>query len=237
MPAGRFAPVSDPSSRQFEGAPLSRLGGDTLLRRAAACGVPKSLGDEQQLRLVLAALLTLSDSGEALPPGCFSELREEAKGLLLLAARRDRHISDDVCEALNVLNKPQVVEKYKALGNRWTIPEASRDGPSAVERARKELDSESTASTREWLRSLADTLEAPAETRPWYTSRPVQIVLALSALFLLAHIVLLVRVLQKVHVADNQVLLYPIAGLSASAVVGVFALCIHRMSEPSSKRE
>lgn len=155
--------------------------------------------------------------------------------MLLLAARRDGGLSADTAAALNVLNQPQVVEKYKLLGNRWTIPEASRDMPSAVERAREELDHGSTLSTQEWLHGLADTLEAPTEERPWYTSKPVLFVLMLTALFILGHAALLVRVLLKVHNADNRVLLYPIAGLSASAVVGGFAVVIHRMSEPPKR--
>ena len=37
---------------------------------------------------------------------------------------------------------------------------------------------------------------------------------------------------KQVHAADSRVLLYPIAGLSASAIVGAFAIFVHRMSEP-----
>lgn len=71
--------------------------------------------------------------------------------------------------------------------------------PSAVERARQELDHGSSLSTQEWLRGLADTLEAPANERPWWTSKPVLLVLMLSALFVLGHAALLVRVLFKVR--------------------------------------
>ena len=39
----------------------------------------------------------------------------------------------------------------------------------------------------------------------------------------------------QVHTADSRVLLYPLAGLSASAVVGGFAIAIHRMSEPPKR--
>ena len=39
----------------------------------------------------------------------------------------------------------------------------------------------------------------------------------------------------QVHLADNRVLLYPLAGLSASAVVGAFAIGIHKMSEPPKR--
>ena len=59
--------------------------------------------------------------------------------------------------------------------------------------------------------------------------------LFLAALFILVHIVLLVRVLHKVHIADSNALLYPIAGLSISALVGAFAIGINSLSEPKKK--
>ena len=62
------------------------------------------------------------------------------------------------------------------------------------------------------------------------------LVLALTALFVVGHVVLLVRVLMKVHNADSSVLILPIAGLSASALVGAFAMGVNKLSEPSKKR-
>jgi hypothetical protein len=38
-----------------------------------------------------------------------------------------------------------------------------------------------------------------------------------------------------VHNLDNRVLLYPLAGLSVSALVGVFAVAIHKVSEPPKR--
>jgi len=229
----RSLSASEVAAVALDGAPLSTLSGEALLAHAHACGLPP-LGDDAQTRLVLAALASGTGSS-SIASDCWSEMRDEARGMLLLAASRDGVLSADTAAALNVLNQPQVVEKYKVLGNRWTVPETSRDMPSAVERARQELDHGSSLSTQEWLRGLADTLEAPANERPWWTSKPVLLVLMLSALFVLGHAALLVRVLFKVHSADNRVLLYPLAGLSASAVVGAFAVAVHRMSEPPKR--
>ena len=77
-----------------------------------------------------------SSSDGSLPPDAWRDLREEAKGLLLLSLRRDGQLSTTAAAALSVLNKPQVVEKYKLLGNRWTITEDKRDAPSAIELTR-----------------------------------------------------------------------------------------------------
>ena len=129
--------------------------------------------------------------------------------MLLLSLRRDGQLSTTAAAALSVLNKPQVVEKYKLLGNRWTITEDKRDAPSAIELARKELGGESSLSTGQWLRQLADALDEPAEERPWYKSKVVLAIVSLAAFFVGFHVLLLVRVLQKVHIADNRVLLYP----------------------------
>ena len=225
----------------LDGAPLSALTGEPLLKRARACGLPKSLlerGDESQLRLVLGVLLQSnreqSSSGTGwLPLNIWAEVREEAAGLLLLSLRRDKRLSAAIAEALNVINKPQVVETYTAKGNRWTIAEACRD--PAVVKARKELGGDGPGSTGEWLRSLADVLDAPVDERPWYTSKMVLFVLSLAALFVLIHVLLLVRVLFKVHAVDSSVLLYPIVGLSASAIVGGFAVGVHKLSDTSKK--
>ena len=241
--------ASDVDGMILDGKPLSSLSADVLHARAKLCGLPR-VGDEQQLRLLFGALLSFasaqrsaaggggsSSSDGTLPPGTWSELREEAKGLLLLSLRREGKVSAATAEALNVLNKPQVVEKYKLLGNRWTIPEEKRDAPSAIDLARAELGGESKLSTGQWLRSLADALEEPMEERPWYTSKAVLVIVAMATTFVLVHVLLLARVLMKVHVADNRVLLYPIAGLSASAVVGAFAIGVHKLSEPPPAKQ
>ena len=186
-------------------------------------------------RLLLAAPSARTATREP-PREAYLDVREEARGLLLHALRREGQISTATADALNVLNQPEVVEKYTARGNRWTMSEASREAPSAVERARKELGAESAQSTKEWLRTLADALEAPPTDRPWYASTMVWFVLALAALFVLVHALLLARVLTKVHAADANVLLYPLYGLSASAAVGAFAIGVHKLSEPKEKQ-
>ena len=102
------------------------------------------------------------------------------------------------------------------------------------ELARKELGGESSLSTGQWLRQLADALDEPAEERPWYKSKVVLAIVSLAAFFVGFHVLLLVRVLQKVHIADNRVLLYPIAGLGTAGVVGAFAIGVHKLSGPDT---
>ena len=230
----RFAPIGadELATISLDGIAVDQLSGEALNARASALGLP-TLGDELQTRLLIGTL-SVATNGE-LHKGTWLEVRSEARGLLLLALRREGCVSPRTVEALTVLNKPPVVEKYRTLGNRWTIPEASRDADSAVERARKELDGGNAVSTSEWLRGLADALEEPADERPWWSSKVVLAVLSLAALFVMAHVALLVRVLFKVHARDTSVLFLPIVGLSASALVGTFAIGIHRMSEPAKK--
>ena len=186
----------------FDGVPLSQLSGDALLQKARHVGLPRALSDEQQMRIVLASLLQSSGSSAGvtattLPKATWGELREEAAGLLLLSVRREGCITSSTAAALNVLAKPQVVEKYTTKGNRWTIAEACRD-PS-VEQAREELGGSGPGSNGEWLRSLGDALDEPIDERPWYTSKVVLAVLSLAFLFVGVHVLLLVRVLMKVR--------------------------------------
>ena len=223
---------------ELDGRTVTQLSGDALAAQTKRLGLP-TLGDEQQQRMLLGALITAasaSDGGGSLHMGTWNEVRDEARGLLLLGIRREGCVSASTAEATTMLNKPAVVEKYKTLGNRWTMSEAARDvHPTAVERAREALGGDSSVSTGEWLQGLADTLDAPVEQRPWWTSKPVLFVLALTVLFILVHLVLLVRVLLKVHAADNSVLLLPVAGLSASVVVGAFAIGVHVMTGSGAK--
>ena len=270
--AGRpnFAPLTleQCNNLVLDDAPLGSCAVDDLQKRASACGI--KLGDETQLRLLIGSLLAAT--GGSFGAHVWSEVRDEARGLLLLAIRREGRVSESTAEALNVLNKPAVVEKYRALGNRWTISEASREAPSAIERARKELGDDGSLNTGEWLRALADSLEAVDEPRPFWASTLVLFVVSLTAIFILVHVALLVRVLFKaccctislrllvahsgtrracgdtshvatallnavrckrvqVHDADQRVLLYPFVGLSASALVGGFALFVNKLSE------
>ena len=81
----------------------------------------------------------------------------------------------------------------------------------------------------EWLGSLADVLDEPANTRLWYRSKMVLGVLALAAFFILLHVALLYKTLSKIHATDNTLLLLPVVGLSASAGVALFALAINQL--------
>ena len=85
--------------------------------------------------------------------------------------------------------------------------------------------------TREARRRLAkENVCIPGPTRPWYRSKAVMGVLVVAALFVVVHLFLLVRVLAKVHKADNSILLLPVVGLSASALVAALALGVNKLS-------
>ena len=228
----RFVAVTskDAASLSLDGVALGKLNGDALSARASILGIPR-LSDDLKTQLLIGVMIAATEG--KLHKGTFSELRDEARGLLLLSIRREGQLSANSAEAVNVLNKGAVVEKYRRLGNRWTMaPEAKDD---AVEKARKELGGPDVPNTAEWLRELADALDEPVEERPFWKSKAVLFVLFLAGLFILVHVVLLVRVLHKVHVADSNVLFYPIAGLSVSALVGAFAIGVNTLSEPKKK--
>ena len=55
-------------------------------------------------------------------------------------------------------------------------------------------------------------------------------VLGTAACFVVIHVLLLVRVLAKVHRADSNVLLLPVIGLSASAAVAALAVGVNKLS-------
>ena len=61
----------------------------------------------------------------------------------------------------------------------------------------------------------------------------------ITTLFVAAHVLLLARVLSRVHNFDAQILLLPFLGLSASAIVAAFAVGVNRLSDPakSEKRD
>ena len=62
-------------------------------------------------------------------------------------------------------------------------------------------------------------------------------IITLAAIFVLGHVALLLRVLAKVHVADPMVLMYPIAGLSASALVGAVAVGVNALADAPRRRQ
>ena len=180
------------------------------------------------MRMLFAALLAASAGGGRTL--AFESLSDECAGLLLHAIRREGLVSAHTAEALNVLGKPQVVERYRSYGNKWTLP-AEQPDPSELARARASLDPKSdAASMGEWLRTLSDALEAPVNARPWYRSKAVLAILVLAAIFVLVHVLLLFKTLSKIHTMDSTLLLLPVAGLSASAMVALFAVVINQIS-------
>ena len=106
--------------------------------------------------MIFAALLSATGQSK---PLAWETLSEECAGLLLHAVQREGFLSSGTAEALNVLSKPQVVERYRAYGNKWTLPKEQSD-PAELERVRASLGAGSEASSMgEWLSSLADALE------------------------------------------------------------------------------
>ena len=227
-----FRPVAvqDLSKYSLDGEPLGTLALPALLEAAKRHRLPAStLEQEGTMRMLFAALLAASGGGGGRTLA-FESLSDECAGLLLHAIRREGLVSAHTAEALNVLGKPQVVERYRSYGNKWTLPTEQPD-PSELARARARLDPKSdAASMGEWLRTLSDALEAPVNARPWYRSKAVLAILALAALFVLVHALLLFKTLSKIHTMDSTLLLLPVAGLSASAMVALFAVVINKIS-------
>ena len=75
-------------------------------------------------------------------------------------------------------------------------------------------------------------LEEPLTTspRPLYKSKLAVGVIMATLGFVILHVVLLLRVLTKVHGLDPRVLWLPVYSLSASCLVAVFAFGIHKMT-------
>ena len=234
----KFAAVDSSSlaSYSLNGVPLPQLHDSALKEWANAQGLPVLA--EEHTRMVLCALLAASESSAT--EGPWRSLREEARGLLVLAVKREGCISATSVAALDLLNKPQIVERYKTYGNRWTINEKSKDlrdrgaaeGRAELTRAREALGDGGSEQLGDWLRSLANVLdEEPVDARPWYLSKPVLVILVITAAFIFAHIVLFVRILHKVHTVDSTALRYPLMGLGASSLVGGIAVGISKLSD------
>ena len=227
----------------LDGVALSQLDLAALRSWTKAQGIPDL--PEAHARMVLCALgLALGTSSVGGSQPLWKGMREETRGLMVLAIRREGYISTATAAALNLLNKPQVVEKYKMYGNRWTTPEAAREtlrertaaaeGREELARAREALGAGGSQPLGEWLRSLGDVLDEEPNPRPWYMSKTVLIILSIAALFVFVHVVLLMRVLQKIHTADSSVLMMPMIGLGASAAVGGLAVGLNKLSELSA---
>lgn len=227
-----FKPVAVQDLCKFEldDEPLEKMALPALREAATRHRLPAStLEQEAVMRMLFAALLAASAAGGGRTLA-FETLSDECAGLLLHAIRREGLVSAHTAEALNVLGKPQVVERYRSYGNKWTLPTEHPD-PSELARVRASLDPKSdAASMGEWLRTLSDALEAPVNARPWYRSKAVLAIIALAALFVLVHVLLLIKTLRKIHTVDSTLLLLPVAGLSASAMVALFAVVINKIS-------
>lgn len=230
----KLVSVSDLSLFQIGGTPIPQCSPEVVAKRARACGVPGST-DSELLPMLIAALMAAAghrDDSKAVTS--WRDLTEEARALLILSLRREGCVSTTTADTVNLLCKPQVVERYKTLGNRWTIPESSRDHRDELDRARAAV---LTSSGDASLRALGGALEEPVVERPWYSSKVVLVIVGIAALFVLVHVALLLRVLGKVHSTDNQVLMLPVVGLSASALVGAFAIGVNRLTSSPPKRK
>ena len=124
-------------------------------------------------------------------------------------------------------------------GNLWTINEESQDlrdrgameGRLELTRAREALGCGDSEKLGDWLRSLADELDEDVTQRPRWYSKPVLLILLISAAFIFGHIVLLMRVLQKVHTLDSSVPRYPLMGLGVLSLAGGIAIGISKLSD------
>ena len=233
--------VSSLPNYSFDGVPLPELSTAVLQQWASSQGLPTL--SEPHIRMVLCALLVASGSG-SVSNSAWRSLREQAAGLLILAIRRDGCLTSATVAALNLLNKAEVVERYKTHGNKWTMQpnpglraRGDADARAELERARCALGGKDSEKLGDWLRSLADVLdEEPASSRPWYMSKFVLIILLVVVAFISVHVLLLARVLQKVHVVDSSVLRYPLMGLGASSLVGGIAVGISKLSDISAPK-
>eukprot|EP00308_Calcidiscus_leptoporus_P009452 CAMPEP_0119366762 /NCGR_PEP_ID=MMETSP1334-20130426/13591_1 /TAXON_ID=127549 /ORGANISM="Calcidiscus leptoporus, Strain RCC1130" /LENGTH=238 /DNA_ID=CAMNT_0007383033 /DNA_START=30 /DNA_END=746 /DNA_ORIENTATION=- len=227
---------SDVDHYSLDGVPLSRHDAASLRACATARGLPRDLQDDERLlRVLLAVLLaaggaervgSIKGTGEAVSSGILAwcDIREEARGYLLASIRREGSLSAQAADALNMLNRPHVVESFQDLGNRWTKLDESEG--RARPRMVRGLEADMGASSAQGASAESE----PLPSRPWYRSKMVLAILAVAVFFVLVHVVLLLRVLAKVHQADSNVLLYPVYGLSASALVAVFAIVINKLS-------
>ena len=120
--AAAFKPVTakDLANYQLDGEPLKDVALPALRAAATRHRLPAStLEQEEVMRMLFAALLAASSTDRML---AFETLSDQCAGLLLHGIRREGGLSSHTADALNVLGKPQVVERYRAHGNRWTMP-------------------------------------------------------------------------------------------------------------------
>ena len=237
-----FKPTAKPdlAKLRLPGTSLENASDAAVAAEGKTHGLPQVvLADPDVARMVLGALLAagageLLASGQPAPP-VWPAMQQQARGLLLHAVRREGFVSRHTADALNLLNKTAVVQSYTVAGGRSSVPREL-----ALARAKLAAgDADEDTSMGDWLRALADALDAPPPSRPWYRSKLVLLIVGITTLFVAAHVLLLARVLSRVHNFDAQILLLPFLGLSASAIVAAFAVGVNKLSDPakSEKRD
>ena len=165
--------------------------------------------------------------GQPAPP-VWPAMQQQARGLLLHAVRREGFVSRHTADALNLLNKTAVVQSYAVAGGRSSVPREL-----ALARAKLAAgDADEDTSMGDWRARARRRARAPPPSRPWYRSKLVLLIVGITTLFVAAHVLLLARVLSRVHNFDAQILLLPFLGLSASAIVAAFAVGVNRLSDP-----
>jgi len=229
-----FVPVTADAVARFrlDGKPISEYDKHSLKARADKRGLPKTVQDDDgRLRVLLAALLAAGGAEpEGGPRGAgevvssailnWGDIRPDAQAYLLAAIKREGCVSAQAAQAATLLNKRPAVESYQELGNRWTV----------------EADPADESKRRSRPEPAEQPLPRPtppavvAAPRPWYRSKFVLGVLSTAILFVLGHLVLLVRVMRRVYEADNTVLFLPFIGLSASALVALLAIGINNLT-------
>jgi len=240
-----FTPVGkrDPEQYLLDGKPVSQHDFDSLISAARGASLPDAaLDDERVLRLLLTALLVSGGAerldrpsrgpGQAVssPLPNWEDLRPEARNYLLLSIKREGEVSRTTCDACNLLNKADVVESYQVHGNRWTMRPDGRERHPELSKAKALEPASEAATTAEWLRQLGEVIDSPGSSRPWYTSKMVLAILGVALVFCVVHLILLVRVLAKVHSSDPAILMLPVMALGGAGMVGLVAVCIHKAS-------
>merc|ERR1712087_721575 len=193
-------------------------------------------GDEHVLRMLLAALLAAGGSermnapsgpGQAVSSALprWDDMHQQARAFLIAGIRREGCVSQKTAQAVNMLNKPIVMEPYQKFGDRWTIPDNEIDYGSRRPTRLDSIDAE------ELVRSYAQKPEVEKTLQhPWWFSKVVFAVLSVAVIFVVVHVALLCRVLVKVHATEPGVLLLPVVGLSASAFGALLAIGINKLS-------
>ena len=207
-----FVPVERIDAEQYllDGQPVSQHDAESLRVAARAAHMPaEALNDESRLRVLLTALLAAGGAerldrpskgpgqavSSALPD--WADLRLEARNFLLLSVKREGAVSRTTADAANVLNKADVIESYQVHGNRWTMRPDGRERHPELSRAKALEPASAAETTAEWLQRLGDAIDSPGSVRPWYTSKMVLAILGVALVFVVVHIILLVRVLSK----------------------------------------